>query len=110
MDSMHDISCTMNLIQNMSNDNILQLLGILRVKYELEKDMEFATYTLPTLVMKIKVFTAFHRENNKIINEINTLIENIMPFFENYFDQMHFRKNEQRGFFNFCKTLQSSFC
>ena len=106
MDSYYEIMSAMDSIQNMSNENLQKILDVLRIKYKTAIDMSFVTQTLPSLIMKMKIYSLTVKNQNKqIVSEINALIDNVMNLFEGYFTEKNFAKNQQIAYMTFCKTF-----
>lgn len=107
MNSQQEIVSVMNLIQNLSADTIPILLNLLKVKFGQEKDMNFATHVLPSLIMKIKIYSTFHSKHDDQIklSQINNLIQTIIPLFEDYFNHLHYKKEQQNAYLKFCQVF-----
>lgn len=109
MESYFEIMSAMDSIQNMSNENLQKILDILRIKYKTNVDMKFVTQTLPSLMIKMKIFTITVKFLDKaILSEINALIDNVMPLFDDYFTERNFAKKQQNAYLTFCKTFTTS--
>jgi hypothetical protein len=108
MESYKDIVSTLDLIEKMSEINILKILKILRIKYKENIDMNFVTYTLPSLVMKLKIYMIRVNKNDENVLEINQLIYNILPLFDSYFVLKNFDMTQRNAFLNFCKTMTTN--
>lgn len=105
MSSYDEVIKAMELIQNLSKTNICQILEILKIKYERELDMNFVIYTLPSLIMKIKIFSIHAQQYDKILVEINHLISNIIPKFEKYSFEQKYNKVQRKAYITFCKSF-----
>lgn len=107
MTSHEEIINATTMIQDMSKDNINQILAILRIKFVDNQDINFAIRVLPILIIKINIFRTMNIINSKIILEIDELINCITPAIENYFNNNSHEIEQQKGFIAFCKALSS---
>ena len=105
LSSYDEVLKAMELIQNLSKTNICQILEILKIKYEREIDMNFVIFTLPSLIMKIKIFSIHAQQDDKILVEINHLIRNIIPKFEKYSFEQKYNKVQRKAYITFCKSF-----
>lgn len=106
MESYNEILSVLNSITNMSTENLQKLLDILRIKYKSDVDMHFVIQTLPSLIMKLKIYISFAKNQDKqIIDEINNLIKNVIPLFDAYFKEKNFDVKQQNAYLAFCKIL-----
>ena len=99
MDSYREIETAMLLIQDLSKDNINQIYKILQAKLSQKMDVNFAIMVLPTLIVKLKIYSFSHQEDEQIIKKINNLINNFIPLLEIYFERNKYEERQQKAYF-----------